>query len=123
MPEHDPRVFLLHMLEHARKALSLASGLTREDLDTDEVLRYALTHLVAVIGEAASQVPLETRAANPAVPWTKIVALRHRLIHGYASVDYAILWEVITQHLPPLIVELETMLRTQTSVGLTEPLA
>jgi uncharacterized protein with HEPN domain len=37
----------------------------------------------------------------------QIVGLRNRLIHGYDNVDFDILWEIVTQDLPPLIAELE----------------
>jgi uncharacterized protein with HEPN domain len=36
--------------------------------------------------------------------------MRNRLIHGYDSVDLDILWDTIEIDLPPLIVELETIL-------------
>ena len=40
----------------------------------------------------------------------QIVGLRNRLIHGYDNVDFDILWEIVTQDLPPLIAELENIL-------------
>lgn len=55
MPRRDPRVRLLHMRDYARKAVARAKGQTRDDLDSDETLRLALTHLVELVGEAASQ--------------------------------------------------------------------
>jgi uncharacterized protein with HEPN domain len=56
MSRRDPKVRLLHMRDDARKALSMVEGQTRSDLDSDEKLRFAVTHLVELIGEAASQV-------------------------------------------------------------------
>jgi uncharacterized protein with HEPN domain len=41
------------------------------------------------------------------VPWSRIIAFRNRIIHGYFSVDYDILWAVTTQDLAPLIATLE----------------
>jgi uncharacterized protein with HEPN domain len=38
--------------------------------------------------------------------------MRHRLIHGYDSVDFDILWNVVEVDLPPLIVELESIVGT-----------
>lgn len=54
MKPPDDRLRLVHMLEHAREAVVLASGKTRATLESDRLLELALTRLVEVIGEAAS---------------------------------------------------------------------
>jgi uncharacterized protein with HEPN domain len=45
----------------------------------------------------------EERAAYPNIPWQEIVSLRNRLIHGYDSVDFDILLQIVKNDLPPLI--------------------
>ena len=45
--------------------------------------------------------------------WPKVVGMRNRLIHGYDFVDYAILWDTITEDFPPLTIELEKLSRPQ----------
>lgn len=52
-------VYVGHMLDMARKAVSKTQGLSREAYDADENLRLALIHLIQVIGEAARQVSRE----------------------------------------------------------------
>ena len=37
----------------------------------------------------------------------QIIGLRNRLIHGYDSVDFEILWQIVNHDLPNLIVKLE----------------
>jgi len=110
MPKHDPKVRLLHMRDYARKAVAMVEGQTRNDLDSDEKLRLALTHLVELVGEAASKVPVEVQSQHPEIPWPKVISMRHRLIHGYNFVDYDILWNTITQSLPGLIDKLNLIL-------------
>ena len=65
MSRHDPKVRLLHMRDFARKALDLTRGKTQADLEADEVLRLAVTHLLELVGEAAGRVPAETQQAYP----------------------------------------------------------
>jgi uncharacterized protein with HEPN domain len=107
------RVF--HMRDYAAKAISMARGHTRSDLDTDEKLRYALTHLVELVGEAASQASPEIRARFPEIPWRQAIGMRHRLIHGYDAVDLDILWDTISRNLPFLLYILERILAKDTS--------
>ena len=54
-------VYLGHMLDMAKKAVSKTAGLSREAYDADENLRLALIHLVQVIGEAGRRVSPEFR--------------------------------------------------------------
>ena len=107
MPSHDTDVRLRHMLDAAREAAQMAQGKTRADLDTDRPLNLSLVRLLEIVGEAASRVPVVERAQYSGIPWVQIVGLRNRLIHGYDNVDFDILWEIVTQDLPPLIAELE----------------
>ena len=114
MSRRDPKVRLLHMRDYARKAVAMVEGQTRDDLDNDEKLRLALTHLVELVGEAASQVPAESRSEYPDIPWPQVIGMRHRLIHGYDMVDYDILWDTITLNLPRLLEALDHILDEET---------
>jgi len=55
-------------------------------------------------------VPADERARHPDIPWSEIVGLRNRLIHGYDSVDFDILWQIVSDDLPPVIAALEKAL-------------
>jgi len=50
------------------------------------------------------------RDRYPDIPWSEIVGLRNRLIHGYDEVDFDILWQIVTDDLPPLVTALEKIL-------------
>jgi uncharacterized protein with HEPN domain len=56
MTRRDDATRLRHMLDHAREAVDLAAGRTREDLERDRVLELALVRLVELVGEASTQV-------------------------------------------------------------------
>jgi uncharacterized protein with HEPN domain len=101
MPKGDT-VYLGHMLDSARSAIDKLSGKSRAEFDADETLRLALVHLIQIIGEAARRVSEPTRLAHPEVPWHQIIGMRHRVVHDYFSVDYDIVWRVVTHDLPPL---------------------
>lgn len=106
MPRDD-RVYLVHMLETARKASAKVAALDHDQFLADENLHLACTHLVQVLGEAASRVSGETRARYPAIPWRQVIGMRHRVVHDYLAVDLEIVWAVVSGDLPALIDELE----------------
>ena len=107
MSQHDDRVRLRHMLDYGQEALALTKGKQRADLESDHILALALTRLLEIVGEAANRVSQETQKQYPQIPWRQIVGLRHRLVHGYDAVDLDILWDIIEQDLPPLIIALD----------------
>jgi len=110
MTRRDDKVTLRHMLDHAHEVVSMAHGRTRLDLDRDRQFSLATLKLVEIVGEAANRVTPDTRTAHPQVPWADIVSTRNRLIHGYDTVDHAILWKIVESDLPTLIAQLEQVL-------------
>ena len=110
MSHDESDIRLRHMLDHAKEAVAMASGRTRGELDTDRQLNLSLVRLLEIVGEAAGRAPAEERVRHPEIPWPEIIGLRNRLIHGYDSVDFDILWQIVSADLPPLIAALEKAL-------------
>ena len=103
-------VYVGHMLDMARKAVSKTRGLSRQAYDADENLRLALTHLVQIIGEAGRHVSREFADETPEIPWIEIIGMRHKVVHDYLGVDEDIVWQVVTEDLPRLVTALEGLL-------------
>ncbi|OHV31530.1 hypothetical protein BCD49_31355 [Pseudofrankia sp. EUN1h] len=67
------------------------------------MLRAAVEREFEIIGEALNQlskVAPDLAAAIPELP--RIVAFRNILIRGYATVDDALVWQVLQEKLPEL---------------------
>jgi len=109
MKRRDLHLTIRQMIDHAREALLMAEGRTRADLDEDRQLSLSLVRLLEIIGEAANRIPLDLQARSEDIPWSDIIGLRNRLIHGYDAVDYEIVWRVVQEDLEPLIRKLEQM--------------
>ncbi|WP_418953553.1 DUF86 domain-containing protein [Zeimonas sediminis] len=62
-----------------------------------------------LIGEAATHIPAEIRAANPQIPWRQIIATRNRLIHGYLGIDDDTLWSIVEADIPALLLALRAL--------------
>ena len=82
MSRHDPSVSLRHMRDHARELLTLMHGRSRGDLDADRMLALAVVRLLEIIGEAAAPGLRRGTRTSARDPWSSIVGLRNRLIHG-----------------------------------------
>lgn len=95
-----------HMIEAAESAMRFVKGRSRPDLDGDEMLRFALTRAIEILGEAASRVSPDGRAAIPEVPWADVVGMRNRLVHAYFDVNLDILWRTVDEAIPDLLARL-----------------
>ena len=113
---HD-RERLQHMLDAAMDVRSYVAGRRREDLDTDSMLRRALVNALQVIGEAAARVSDEGRTRVPTLPWGKIVATRHILVHVYWGIDGDQVWNMAVRDVPVLIAALEAALEDWPTEG------
>lgn len=102
---------LRDMLENAQLARQFMQGRPRADLDTDPLLAYAVVRALEVIGEAAHHVSHGVRAAMPEVEWVNIIGMRHRIVHGYNSINADIVFTVVQDRLPALIEILLAVLR------------
>jgi uncharacterized protein with HEPN domain len=108
MNPHD-RVRLRHIADALNAAMRFVEGRSRGDLDTDEMLLFALVRAIEIVGEAASKVSAETRAEMPDLPWASIVGMRHRLVHAYFDINRDILWTTVTEAVPLLAERLKIL--------------
>jgi uncharacterized protein with HEPN domain len=112
----------LPLLGHIADSIAAIESYTAAGRDAflaDRMIQDAVVRNFEIIGEAAGR--LSARIRNrPGAPWRKIIAFRNRLIHGYWSVDFPLVWTVIESDLPPLKAEVGRLL-TQLSGGRVPP--
>lgn len=112
MKRHD-RVRLRHMADAMDAAMRFVKGRNRSDLESDEMLLFALVRAIEIVGEAASKISDEARAEMPELPWASIVGMRHRLVHAYFEINRDILWTTVTEAVPPLAEHLKALLKDE----------
>ncbi|MFN3763639.1 MAG: DUF86 domain-containing protein, partial [Anaerolineae bacterium] len=69
----DDLIRLRHILDAARQAGEFIRNRSREDLDHDRQLVWALVKAIEIIGAAAYQMSPEARQEIPAIPWDKVI--------------------------------------------------
>ncbi len=106
----DNKVYLRHILERAGRVEIYLQGVDWDDFQNDLKTIDAVVRNIEVIGEAATNLAEEFRARHSQVAWRKIIATRNRIIHGYASVDLEIIWDIAQNDLPILKKQIEEIL-------------
>ncbi len=108
------RLRLEDMLSYAKLAVSILGAADAVGLARNDEKRLAVARAVEIVGEAANAIDPSQRQLMLALPWARMIGMRHRLVHGYGSVDLQILVDTVANHLPRLIAEIERILNTDT---------
>ena len=103
------------LLWDARRAAGLVEDFVRDhaldDYRDDVLLRSAVERQFEIIGEALNRLSRQSPDLADRIPdLPRLVAFRNILIHGYAVVDDAIVWDAATRRLPGLIRRLDGLL-------------
>lgn len=105
------KFYLGDMIGFAGRVLSYTDGFDQDRFVGSGLTYDATLRNLELIGEAATHIPDDVRAAHPAVPWRLVVATRNRLIHGYLGIDDDTLWSIVRDDVPDLLRQLEAMKR------------
>jgi len=84
----------------------------RARFENDELIQSWFTRHLQIIGEAARLIPEDVRKRAPEVPWSKMIGMRHILVHDYFRIDTEIVWQVVANDLPRLKAFLQGLLKT-----------
>ncbi len=109
MSRHDDRISVQQMPEAARTATTFMHDKSRQDLDRDEMLSLAIVRLLEVLGEAGPRISTPNRDRTPQISWRQIIGTQDRLAHAYDDINYDIVFTIVKDELPALIVELEQL--------------
>jgi uncharacterized protein with HEPN domain len=69
-----------------------------------------------IIGEAAKNISTEIKQKYANIPWDEMYALRNKITHEYFGVDFEIIWEIATNHLPLNKIEIDKLLEDKTII-------
>ncbi len=105
----DPRERLKDILE-AIGHIERYARRGRQAFEDDELIQNWFVRHLQIIGEAARSLPQETRDRAPDVPWSRIVGMRHILVHDYFAVDTNVVWDVVQRDLPELRRQIRALL-------------
>lgn len=111
MPPRD-RAGLVDILEAARLARSFLENVPLSAFEVDPLRQSAVIRQFEIIGEAATRLSAELRAATPHVPWRRLIGMRNVLIHAYDAVDVGLVYRTVGVSLPELMTDIEALLRT-----------
>lgn len=102
----DVRLYLDDMITACEKIQRYLAGRPRGAFEQDEQAFDAILKNLEVIGEASKRLPTSFRDAHPEIEWREISGLRDIIVHQYFGLDLDIVWDVVANRVPDLLVRL-----------------
>ncbi len=107
---HDPRAAVFDMQQAIERAQRLVRGLSKEEFSGNETVQWAIFSQIIILGEAAGRLDKDYQSRHSDIPWASITGMRHRLVHGYDSVDWERVWRTLIDDLPRLLAQLASLI-------------
>ena len=95
----DIRLYLDDIVEAIDRILDYVGKMNFAQFAADQKTIDAVVRNLEIIGEAARNLPEETRISSREMEWRKIVGLRNVLIHQYFGINNPIVWDVVQNQL------------------------
>jgi len=103
--------YLRDIADSVDKISEFVKGFTFEKFVEDEKTTYAVIRAFEIIGEAAKNIPAETRLRYPMIDWKKMTGIRDKFVHEYFGIDLKIVWQTIQEDVPNLKKQIDGIVR------------
>jgi uncharacterized protein with HEPN domain len=104
MPQRDPGVYLEDIEHYAAAAVRFISTYTLEQYLADEKTQAAVERVLEICGEAMNGLLKAAPDVAEKIPhYRDIIGFRNILVHGYAELDHAKIYDIAVVHAPALL--------------------
>ena len=107
------RLYVLQIIEHAKLITEHVEEVDWRDFQADPLLQAAVERWLIIIGEASKKLSSEFLEHHSDIPWRQIRGLRNIVVHEYDSMDISVIYEVVSEHIPSLLSEMEAVRDTE----------
>jgi uncharacterized protein with HEPN domain len=101
---------LIDIQTAACRILHYARGVDRTALEANDEKVSAILYQITILGEATKRLSPELRQQHLEIPWKEIAGMRDVMVHEYDQVDLDVVWDVIQNKLPELLILLQPLL-------------
>ena len=98
------KIVVQKMIEYCNKIEILKNrfGVEMENYIEDFAFQMSSDMCILQIGELTARLTEDFKAQHSEIEWKKIKNLRNIHVHEYEKIDYALMWEILTEDIPAL---------------------
>jgi uncharacterized protein with HEPN domain len=113
MPSRNWKIRIADILESVHRIQRYTKGMTYDQFEDDEKTVDSVLRNLEIIGEASRHVPREIKDRHKDLPWVEMNTMRNIVVHEYHGVNLKIIWQTINEDLPPLLPQLDKLLKKE----------
>ena len=114
MPPRGWTLRVRDILDSIEAIRQYVAGMDFQAFCADRKTVDAVARNLAIIGEAAGNVPAEIRDRQEEIPWQVLCDFRNVVVHRYFGIDRKIVWDTLQNDLPVLVPALRKLLEQET---------
>ena len=93
---------LLQIIKRSNRISSKMKNINYEDLCLNEDLKEIVCFNIFQIGELVGKLSEAFTKKNNKIIWSRIKGMRNRIVHGYSSINFEVVWDTINISIPEL---------------------
>ena len=99
--------YIKKMLKDIRFIMEKTEGLSKSEIETNEVLCDSVLFRLIQISESSVKVSVNLKNKITDIPWHAIKGLRNKIVHDYGDVDLGVVYQTVTEDIPSICAVLE----------------
>ena len=100
------KIIVEKIIKYVNKIMRYTEDSTYESFAKNTVLVEACVFNLSQIGELANKIDSEFERLNDDIPWRELYDLRNRIVHDHDEVNLVLIWDIIKNVLPGLLIKL-----------------
>ena len=93
---------LLQIVKRCNRINEILSTVNKKEFDSDDNIKELACFSLFQIGELANNLSPDFIINYDEIPWKQIVGMRNKIVHGYATVEFDIVWNTAKDSVPKL---------------------
>ncbi|MBF0240573.1 MAG: DUF86 domain-containing protein [SAR324 cluster bacterium] len=109
----DKFIYLFDILDSIERINKYVKGSNYHEFESDDKTQDAVIRQITIIGEASNKIDEELKHQISSIPWHKVIAMRHRMVHDYAGIVLEVVWQTIHEDLATLQNAIQAFINNQ----------
>ena len=107
--KYGDKVRIQHMIDAINKINLYVGQSDKLAFESDTKLQDACIRQLQILGEAARKILKDFQVTHPEIPWSEVIGLRNIVIHDSAGIDSDVIWNIISNVLQLLLIQLQSV--------------